>query len=184
MDFPVHVAAGALVGNVLLYAHARQTGLSDNLTQSDMLKLGTAGCLFGILSHLLLDALPYYDWLFYIELFKPLPYGWAIPTTLTTLPVILVTLHLNKDARVVAELSMFGGMYPDIEKLAYFDAGLPRFLVLFPFHSCRLSKSAWDFAHKQELIVMEICLFALIMGMIYWLAAERMRRQPSLCQAE
>lgn len=184
MDFPVHVAAGALAGNVLLYVHARQAGSSGELTQADTLKLGTAGCLFGVLTHLLLDAMPYYDWLFRVEIFKPLPQWWLFPPILTTLPVIVIVLYLNSDARIVAELSMLGGMYPDIEKLAYFDAGLPRFLVLFPFHSCRLSKSEWEFAHKHELIVMEICLFALIMGMIYWLAAERTRMQPSLCQSE
>jgi len=184
MDFPVHVAAGALAGTILLYVHARENDASGDLalTQSDTFKLGAAGCFFGVLTHLLLDAFPYYDWLFRIEMFKALPYGWTIPTAFLTLPVIIAAMYLNKDARVIVELSMFGGMYPDMEKLAYFDADLPRFLVLFPFHSCQLSGSRWEFSHKYELIVMEICLFALMMYAMSWLTRERKRIQRSLCQ--
>lgn len=184
MDFPVHVAAGAFAGTVLLYVHAREHEASGDLTltRSESFKLGAAGCFFGVLTHLLLDALPYYDWLFYIEMFKSLPYGWAIPTVLLTLPVIITAIYLNKDARLIVELSMFGGMYPDMEKLVYFDANLPRSCVLFPFHSCQLSGSTWELSHEYELIVMELCLFALIMRAIFWLASERRRHRISLYQ--
>ncbi|GAK49696.1 hypothetical protein U14_00919 [Candidatus Moduliflexus flocculans] len=185
MDFPVHVAAGALAGSILLYVCAKENEVSGELTmtRSETFKLGAAGCFFGVLTHLLLDALPYYDWLFYIAMFKPLPYGWAIPTVFVTVPVIMTIFYLNKDARIVAGLSMFGGMYPDIEKLAYFDANLPRFCVLFPFHSCQLSSSRWELSHKYELIVMEICLFALMMYAMIWLTIERKHIRHSLCQA-
>lgn len=184
MDFPIHVAAGALAGSVLLYLHARERHISGDLTltRSDTFELGATGCFLGILTHLLLDAFPYYDYLFRIEIFKHLPYGWTIPTALLTVPVIIVAIYLNKDARLIVELSMFGGMYPDMEKLAYFDAHLPRSFVLFPYHSCQLSGSPWEFSHARELIVMEIGVFAIMMRMICWLAAERKRARLSLCQ--
>ena len=182
MDFPVHVAAGALAGHAMLYVHAKQPGKTGAFTQADALKLGLAGCLFGVLTHLLLDALPYYDWLFRVKIFKPLPYWWMLPQILTTLPVIGAALRLSKDAQIVVGASILGGMYPDIEKLSYLDAHLPRSLVLFPYHSCQLSGSPWEFSHARELIVMEICVFAMMMRMIYWLAAKRKQAQFSFCQ--
>ncbi len=184
MDFPVHVAAGAFAGNVLLYLHAREHNASGDLTltRSDTFKLGATGWFLGVLSHLLLDAFPYYDYLFRIKMFKPLPYGWTIPTALITVPVIIAAIYLNKDARIIVELSIFGGMYPDMEKLAYFDAGLPRSFVLFPYHSCQLSGSDWEFSHKHVLIAMETFLFALMIYAMVWLARERKRGQRSLWQ--
>ena len=173
MDLPVHVAAGALAGNVLLYIHAKFRPRLD--WDAEMVKLGAAGLLYGVILHLLLDALPYYDWLFYIHIFKPLPYYWMFPQVLTTLPVLAAIFQLNRDARLVTSLSILGGVYPDIEKLAYIDWHLPKSLVLFPFHSCRLSGSAWESSHKSFLILWEIGIFALIMLGLYWCAGQRMQ---------
>ena len=171
MDLPVHVAAGAFAGNMLLYVHAKYRPRLD----SETVKLGAAGLLYGVILHLLLDALPYYDWLFRVHIFKPLPYYWMFPQVLTTLPVIALAFQLNRDARDISGLAMLGGMYPDIEKLMYIDWHLPKSLVLFPFHSCRLSGSAWEFSHKSFLILWEIGIFALIMLGLYWCAGQRMQ---------
>ena len=173
MDLPVHVAAGALAGNILLYIHAKSRPRLD--LDAEMVKIGVAGLLYGVISHLLLDALPYYDWLFYIHIFKPLPYYWMFPPVLTTLPVLAAAFQLNRDARLVTSLSLVGGVYPDIEKLMYIDWHLPKSLVLFPFHSCSLSGSAWESSHKHFLIFWELVVFALIMFGLYWCAEQRMQ---------
>ena len=57
MDLPVHVAAGALAGNILLYIHVKSRPRLD--LDAEMVKIGVAGLLYGVISHLLLDALPY-----------------------------------------------------------------------------------------------------------------------------
>jgi hypothetical protein len=69
---------------------------------------------------------------------------------------------------------MFGGIYPDVEKLLYFDFNLPRQLVIFRQHSCYLTGwRAWELAHKDVLVVFEIVVFLVLLGIIYGLARAR-----------
>ena len=174
MDLPLHVVTGAVIGNALLY-YGVTRGKTD-YTRTDQRKLMVAAFLVGVVSHLLWDWLPHYDWLFDIEVFKPLPLHWLIPQILTTLPVILVNLYLNRDAWPLAAVAMFGGMYPDVEKLLYFDFNLPRFLIVFRQHSCYLTPwRPWEMAHKQFLVVFEIVVFVVLLGMLYAQARRRHR---------
>ncbi len=171
MDFPVHVLAGSVIGNIILH-HATKYP-SHVMEKHRQIQAGAAGFLWGVLSHLFLDALPHYDWLFKLDIFRPLPFYWMYPQILTTLPVIVITFYLTRDYWQIAGAAMLGGMYPDIEKLLYFDFHLPRSFVLFPWHSCRLSQSLWEDEHKLFLIFFEICLFAVMMTYLFWIARQR-----------
>ena len=174
MDFPVHVLAGSVAGNVILYKAMKYR--SNVLKKNEQIKVAIACFLWGVLSHLFLDALPYYDWLFKIDVFRPLPLYWMYPQILTTVPVIVITFYLTRDYWQIAGAAMLGGMYPDIEKLLYFDFNLPKSLIVFPWHSCRLSGSSWEHEHKYLLIFAEICLFAVMMAYLLRIAQQREKR--------
>ncbi|MCP4398926.1 MAG: hypothetical protein GY801_16705 [bacterium] len=175
MDLPAHVAAGALTASIILYAESKHN--RDRGDRTYMVKLGMACFLWGTLEHLILDALPHYDWLFKVTFFKPLPYYWMHPQILTTVPVLIAAFILMKDYWMIAVISVLGGVYPDIEKLAYLDLHIPKFFVLFRRHSCSLSGRPWEYAHKDFLIVTEICVFVLMMGGMWWFAKHRQNRQ-------
>ena len=173
MDLPVHIAAGALIGNGMAYIATRSP--RPAMTRQAWIKTGCAAFLLGVCAHLLLDSLPYFDWLFYIPLFKPLPSWWLYPPILTAIPVVAAALYWMWDVRELAAAAMIGGAYPDIEKLLFFDWGLPASLLLFKNHSRTLSGSAWERAHRPLLIVFEIVVFALIMVGMRWINRRRQR---------
>jgi len=176
MDLPLHIVTGAVIGNALLYHEVTRRKI--DFTRTERVKLATAAFLIGVVSHLFWDWMPHYDWLFSVELFKPLPLHWLIPQILTTLPVILVNLYLNRDAWPLAAIAMFGGMYPDVEKLCYFDFNLPRFLIMFRQHSCYLTQwRPWELAHKQFLVVFEIVAFLILLAVMYALTQARRRQR-------
>jgi hypothetical protein len=175
MDLPVHAAVGALVGNTILYGvdniFKRQT-----LSQKQHIEVGLACFFWGILSHLFLDAVPHYDWLFYVKTFSPLPFWWFIPQFLTTIPVLIITFYVMRDHWMIAMISVVGSVYPDIEKLIYFDLHLPQYLVVFRRHSCYLSQwTLWELEHKNLLITAEVGLVIVSLIGLYWLT--RCRRQ-------
>ncbi len=168
MDLPVHIAAGALMGNAVLYIDRKFPHVP---TQKRRIQTGIACFFLGVISHLVLDAVPHYDWLFYITIFKPLPYHWLIPQVIVALPVLLFVYHFMKDYRMLAVISVLGGIYPDIEKFAYFDLHFPRFLMLLRQHSCYLTPwSSWELKHETFLIILEIWLLTGLLAIIYWMA--------------
>jgi hypothetical protein len=175
MDLPLHVATGAVIGNALLYHEAKR--LKRRFTDKEQVRLTLAVFLLSVASHLFWDAMPHYDWLFYVDVFKPLPQYWLIPQVLVTLLVIMLNLRLNRDAWLLTSVAMFGSIYPDVEKLLYFDFHLPRLFVIFRRHSCYLSPwSPWELAHKDFLVVFEIVVFLVFLGIMYGLARARRNR--------
>lgn len=172
MDLPIHLATGALVGNVILYIE--QTALQTQKFSQQPIKVGTACFLMGVLSHLFWDAVPHYDWLFYIEIFKPLPFWWHIPQVIVALPVVLFMWYVMRDQPIIAIIAMLGGIFPDLEKLAYFDFHLPREFVIFRYHSCYLSQwRPWEREHKTFLIVFEVLLLPALLLLTSWIFCQR-----------
>ncbi|GAK55234.1 hypothetical protein U27_02066 [Candidatus Vecturithrix granuli] len=183
MDLPIHLATGALVGSVVLYVD--QTMPHNSNSPRQLVKVGVACFLLGVLSHLLLDAMPHYDWLFYITIFKPLPFWWHIPQVIAAIPVVAFTWYMLHDHSVIAMISLLGGIYPDLEKLAYFDFHLPRELVIFEQHSCYLSQwRSWELAHKTFLIVFETLLLLTLLMLAYWISVQRNKRALSTAYFE
>jgi len=178
MDLPIHLASGTLIGSVVLYVEHAAPDKPNSTRQWG--KAGAACFLLGVFSHLLLDAMPHYDWLFYITIFKPLPFWWHIPQAIMAMPVILFTWYVLRDHPVIAMISLLGGIYPDLEKLAYFDFHLPRELVIFKQHSCYLSQwTAWEREYKTALIVFEVLLLPALLMSAYWMTVRRRKLQGS-----
>ncbi len=181
MDLPVHIATGALIGNIALYADSKFRQQPPSTWHR--VELGTACFLLGVLSHLFEDAVPHYDWLFYVRLFHPLPYWWLIPQAIGSLLVLLIVFHVARDHRIITIVAIIGGIYPDLEKLAYLDFHLPQSLVIFRKHSCYLSQwTPWELEHKTFLIVFEVfLLIALLVGNA-WVALKRRNLQNFITQ--
>ncbi len=176
MDLPLHLASGALIGSAVLYAGQHVSPHSSPVRHK--VERAAAVFLLGVLSHLLWDAGPHYDWLFYVLVFKPLPYWWLLPQVVVTLPVLFFSLYVMREHKWLALVAMTGGIYPDIEKLFYLDFDLPRYLIIFRKHSCYLTGwRPWELAHKNFLVWFEVLTLFVFMAGIYWINHKRNNRQ-------
>ncbi len=175
MDIPVHVAAAAFTCNATLYFEAK-LHVRLNSRERNIL-IGTFCFLIAALSHLFLDLVPHYDVLYKVDilpavLFVYIPTGiWKLFIIgILTFPVIAMFWYLTREHPIPMLCAIFGGLYPDFEKGAYFSSLLPRKFVLFPQHSCYFSPDGWESDHIGFLVVSEILLFMALLAGIYWLA--------------
>ena len=125
----------------------------------------------GVASHLLLDLIPHRAWVAYLNWFKPLPFDWLIQEAVFGLAVAIPALMLAGRLWPYVTLGMFGGMYPDLEKVLSLEFHVPNRFILFEWHSTYLSHRTAGLP-KASLIAIE-CL--LIAGFL--LAMWRMRRK-------
>ena len=117
-----------------------------------------------VASHLFLDMLPHYNFVYKFVTFSCLPYllrcCWALmKLALLVLPVFIMLLAFPRNAWVFLGVSLLGGAYPDIEKGMYLHHVLPRFLVIFRAHSCSYSSAGWETEYNAWLIGSEIVLY-------------------------
>ena len=73
MNTPTHSVCGACLAQALALACA--TG-NPNRMRITAVAVGALGV--GVLSHLLLDLLPHYAWVVYLDWFKPWPFHWLM----------------------------------------------------------------------------------------------------------
>ena len=108
-------------------------------TSARVATITAAVLLLGALSHLLLDLLPHYAWIVYLDWFKPIPYHWLIREAVFGLAVAVPALLMAGKAWPFVVLGMIGGMYPDVEKVLSVDFHVPDQFILFGWHSNFLS---------------------------------------------
>lgn len=168
MNTPTHIACGACLAQVVAYATTGKRDMSARVAAISVTVL-----LLGVGSHLLLDLLPHYAWIVYLDWFKPLPYHWLIREAVFGLAVAMPALLMSRKAWSFVFLGMAGGMYPDVEKVLAVDLHLPRQLILFDWHTTYLSSRTGGFP-RPFLVVMECCLIA---GCL--VAMWRVRREAS-----
>jgi hypothetical protein len=151
--------------------------------------LGTVCFLFSLFFHLLLDAVPHYDFMFEFFIFYKFfgflklslivrAFGVLLKFSILTIPVVIMFLYLTKDHLMIALVSIIGGIYPDIEKTAYLVLHIPRYLIIFRNHSCSYSPAGWESEHKLFLIITELFLFGALLIGFYWIA--RCRNQSMI----
>lgn len=124
----------------------------------------------GIASHLLLDLLPHYAWIVYLPGYEHLPFHWLIREGIVAGIVALPALYFTRRMWPYAIAGMIGGLYPDIEKVAYGDLNLPRAFVAFPWHSTQLSSRDGGFPHGA-LACAEVLLLLLTLAAVWKLSA-------------
>lgn len=154
MNTPTHIACGACLAHVIASATTRRR--NNAVTTSTV---AAAALLLGILSHLLLDLLPHYAWIVYLDWFKPLTYDWLIREALFGIAVAVPALLWAGKAWPFVALGMAGGIYPDVEKVLAFDLHVPRQFILFDWHSTYLSSRTGGLP-KPLLIIAECGLVA------------------------
>ena len=134
MNTPTHIACGACFAQVLtLTLHGRR----PTTVQCGLLALGSV--VLGIVSHLLLDLLPHYAWVVYLDWFKPLPFHWLIREGVFGLAVAIPAFIFAGRSWPYVALGMIGGIHPDVEKVLSVDFHVPDSLILFGWHSTSLS---------------------------------------------
>ena len=154
MNSPTHIACGACLAHLIASA-TRGKRISKGRTA---LVVG-AVIAAGVLSHLALDLVPHYAWIVYLDWFKPMPYHWLVREALFGLAVGAVALWLADGERPWVMLGMVAGMYPDVEKVLFFNHGLADTFILFDWHSRYLSNRTGGLP-KPVLIAMECVLIA------------------------
>lgn len=154
MNTPTHIACGACLAQVVAYA---TTGKRD--TSVRVATIAAAVLLLGVVSHLLLDLLPHYAWIVYLDWFKPAPYHWLIREAVFGLAVAVPALLMAGKTWPFVVLGMAGGLFPDVEKVLAVDLHLPRQFILFDWHSTYLSKRTGGLP-RPFLVAMECCLIA------------------------
>jgi hypothetical protein len=153
MNTPTHIACGAC----LAYVVTATAGRNGNTVKAATLAVATL--LLGITSHLLLDMLPHYAWIVYLDWFNPLPYHWLMREAVFGLAVAVPSFLLAGKAWPFVVLGMGGAVCPDVEKVLAVDLHLPRRFILFDWHSTYLTNRTAGLP-KSFLFLMECCLVA------------------------
>jgi hypothetical protein len=156
VNTPTHVASGIwLVQEIIARCpprSARQT-----------LLVIVAIIVLGPVVHLCLDELPHYNSILFVNVFTGYEHSWLIREVVSAIPVIAAGLYFARRNPGVALLGMFSAMYPDIEKLAALEWGLPESLAIFREHSLALSHNDYGMAHAP-LIAGELILLAMFLS--------------------
>jgi len=176
MDLSLHIAAAAWTCSATLYGESRLQKRS--LSRGWSIALGIVCFFLSLYTHLLLDLIPHYDFVYKFLRFPWLPhlvgFGWTLfKVGVTTCPVVFLFLALNSDHPVIALAAIAGGIYPDIEKTLYLHEGLPRWFVISPRHSGAYSPVGWEYTHKFLITGLEVSLFVMFIAGMYWFARWR-----------
>lgn len=158
VNTPTHVIAGAFVAQTVMVYRDRHPGRLTGIG------CGVTCWWLAAFSHLALDAVPHYNWIVYLNWFHELPFHWLIRDALFALPMIGIGWYAGRDYWLILALGLFGGMYPDFEKVAYVDFHMPEQLILFRSHSLQLSGHTGDLPHGYliaiELVLLTVCVAA------------------------
>jgi hypothetical protein len=176
MDMPIHLAAAACVGQATLCIEQR---FQKQLPSKERaIILGMVCFSLSVASHLFLDMLPHYNFVYKILTFYFLPYllrcCWTLSkNALLILPIFTMLLAFPRRSLVMLGIALLGGIYPDIEKGMYLYHLLPRSLVIFRNHSCSYSSAGWETEYKVWLIGIEIVLYLTLL----WILSRPLRRR-------
>jgi hypothetical protein len=168
MNTPTHLACGACLAYALACTASKSPQTPGRI---GLVAFGVVSV--GVVSHLLLDLLPHYAWVVYLGWFKPLPFHWLIREGVFGLAVVITALILSGKSWPYVALGMFGGIYPDVEKVLAVDFHMPERFILFDWHSTYLSNRTGGFP-KGALIGFECLLIA-----VFLLTMWRMKRTVS-----
>ena len=134
MNTPTHIICGACLAQAIALAFAKARH-----SKVRILAVATGALCAGILSHLLVDLLPHYNWIVYLNVATALPFHWLIREAVFALAVAIPAFILAGRSWPYVAVGMLGGIYPDVEKVLSFDFHVPDRFILFDWHSTRFS---------------------------------------------
>lgn len=166
MNTPTHMVCGAFLAQALAV-----TFIKDKPAKIRIVVIAMSALCAGIFSHLLMDLLPHYAWIVYLDWFKPLPFHWLIREAVFGLAVAIPAFLLGGRFWPYVAIGMFGGVYPDMEKILSVDFHVPDKYILFGWHSSHLSNRTAGLP-KAVLIGTE-CLLVLGFLLAMWRTKSR-----------
>lgn len=134
MNTPTHIVCGACLAQALALSLSRARH-----SKVHILAVAAGALCAGILSHLLVDLLPHYNWIVYLPWATGLPFHWLIREAVFSLAVAIPAFILARGLRPYVAIGMLGAIYPDVEKVLSFDFHVPDRFILFDWHSTRFS---------------------------------------------
>jgi hypothetical protein len=134
MNMPTHIAAGACLALALTRSVRRHP---ESPVGVGLFAVGAVA--LGLAAHFLLDLLPHYAWVVYLDWFKPLPFHWLAREAALGLAVAIPAFLLAGRSWLYVGCGMFGAIYPDVEKVLAVDLHVPSGVILFGWHSSELS---------------------------------------------
>lgn len=163
MNIPTHIVCGAFLAQTLVRICS-----FDRMGRARPFVLAAGAMALGMLSHILLDFLPHYAWIVYLDWFRPLPYHWLIREAVLGFAVAIPSLMVAGKAWPFVAAGMLGAGYPDLEKVLVFDLHLPDAYILFGWHSSHLSSRTGGFPIPIligfECLILGGFIFALVMS--------------------
>lgn len=184
MDIPIHLAAAAYAGHWLYGIY--QANPARPASNARLIGCGLGAFGVGVLSHLLLDALPHYTFIYGIVRLSDWPaiirYGWiALKIGLLSLPVLIHLVTCSRRQAAIGLAALCGGLYPDVEKALYLSEILPRWLVGFPWHSCSYSPNGWETGYKPLFILIETGFYVVLLWGLHQQRVTRRKAGTSEC---
>ena len=134
--------------------------IAERQPSRPMLIATSVACvLLSLESHLVLDAIPHYNWIVYLKWFRGLPLHGFIREAVLASPIVALAFYLGRGHSVLTGACLLASIYPDIEKFVYCDLHGPKALILFRIHSLQFSANNGGLSHPA-LIALELSILA------------------------
>jgi hypothetical protein len=170
MNTPTHILSGVMLGQVVLAVIEVRSGRPA----SWRIKAIAATAVFAVASllHLGLDAIPHWFWVGHVGAPLGVRFEWffraAVAGALTLIPI---AIYCRRDW-FFSLVCGAGGLFPDLEKAAYFMQLWPARLVIFPSHGTYISNHTGGLPFWM-LVSMELLLIAVMIGLLRGLWVHR-----------
>lgn len=166
MNSPTHILSGLLLGQAALtvWERARRrpaTGVEKAAMAAPVFVAAT-------FSHLGLDAIPHWFWVGHIGGAVGLPAEWLWRAAFAGLLCLLPVLTAVRRDWFYFGICAAGGLFPDMEKAAYFLGHWPPDRILFPAHSMAVSNHTGGLP-MWALVTLEVVLAAAMVLVLRWL---------------
>jgi len=176
MNSPTHIVSGLLLGQAALAAWERAR--QRPVRAGEKAALAVPVFVVAAFAHLGLDAIPHWFWVGHLGGAVGLPAEWLWRAGLAGLLCLLPVWAAVRREWLFFGACAAGGLFPDLEKAAYFLHLWPRELVLFPSHSTAVSNHTGGLP-MWALVTIEVILVCAMIGAVRALHRARLaRREP------
>ena len=156
MNTVTHVlAAGVLAETVSMYGPECET-------QTSRRRAVLAAVIGGAVSHLMLDAVPHFNWISHLNLWNWLPYHWVLRSAIwgvfAAMPMVAFASRKYVTCSAIA-----GALFPDVEKVAHTEFRFwPSEMLVFKSHGMRTTSYDGGMPYPLLVLIDVICGLGLV----------------------